>query len=50
MRRGTGALKRALAATREGDSYTRGKTALIQELVDRARTEAGLELVDVWEE
>jgi len=45
-----GALKRALAADHDGDSYTRAKTALIQELVDRARTDAGLELVDVWVE
>lgn len=47
-----GALKLELAAVHEENSidYTRAKTALIQELVDRARTEAGLELVDVWEE
>ncbi|WP_034270884.1 GrpB family protein [Actinospica robiniae] len=47
-----GALKRELAVVHDGDSlgYTRGKTALIQELVDRARAEAGLERVDVWEE
>jgi GrpB-like predicted nucleotidyltransferase (UPF0157 family) len=42
-------LKRTLTAM-DGDSYTRAKTALIQEIVDRARTERGLPLVEVWEE
>jgi GrpB-like predicted nucleotidyltransferase (UPF0157 family) len=46
------ALKRALAAANgeDGYAYTRGKTDLIQELVDRARGEAGLEPVRVWED
>jgi len=46
------ALKRALAASNAGDSfaYTRGKTDLIQQLVDEARTAAGLDPVPVWEE
>lgn len=45
-------VKRELAAANaeDGYAYTRGKTALIQELVDRARTEAGLEPVPVWED
>jgi GrpB-like predicted nucleotidyltransferase (UPF0157 family) len=33
-----------------GDAYTRGKTALIQELTDAARAERGLPSVPVWEE
>jgi GrpB-like predicted nucleotidyltransferase (UPF0157 family) len=33
----------------DGDAYTRAKTALIQELVDRARSERGLPTVSVWE-
>lgn len=44
-------LKRRLAAQAgDGFAYTKGKTALVQRLIDRARTEAGLPLVDVWEE
>jgi GrpB-like predicted nucleotidyltransferase (UPF0157 family) len=42
-------LKRTLTEL-DGDSYTRAKTSLIQEIVDRARTERGLPLVEVWEE
>lgn len=43
-------LKRAIVAagTHPGD-YAAAKTALIQELTDRARTILGLPLVDVWE-
>ena len=33
-----------------GDAYTRGKTELIQELTDAARSERGLPSVPVWEE
>ena len=45
-----GALKRRLAVGGAGpDAYTRGKTALVQELMDRARTDRGLPTVDVWE-
>ena len=33
----------------DGDAYTRGKTALIQRLVDAARDARGLPRVDVWE-
>jgi GrpB-like predicted nucleotidyltransferase (UPF0157 family) len=33
-----------------GDAYTRGKTALIQELTDLARAERGLPPIPVWEE
>lgn len=44
------ALKRELAGSAEdGDAYTRGKTALIQQIMDRARAERGLPPVDVWE-
>ena len=44
-------LKRVLASKHEsGNDYTRGKTGLIQELTDRARAAAGLDLVPVWEE
>jgi GrpB-like predicted nucleotidyltransferase (UPF0157 family) len=44
-------LKRDLAAAGlAGDAYTRAKTALIQELMDLARTRRGLEPVPVWEE
>ena len=44
-------LKRALAgAGHGGDEYTRAKTALIQRMVDDARTRRGLPLVPVWEE
>jgi GrpB-like predicted nucleotidyltransferase (UPF0157 family) len=42
-------LKRTLTEL-DGDSYTRAKTALIQEIVDRARAARGLPLVAVWEE
>lgn len=46
-----GDLKLALAReTTDGDEYSRKKTALIQELMDRARAERGLPPVDVWEE
>ncbi|AGZ39662.1 GrpB family protein [Actinoplanes friuliensis] len=45
------ALKRELMdAHGPGDAYTRGKTALIQELTDAARAERGLPSVPVWEE
>jgi GrpB-like predicted nucleotidyltransferase (UPF0157 family) len=45
-----GALKVRLAADGvNGDDYTRAKTALVQEVVDAARHERGLEPVDVWE-
>lgn len=46
------ALKRSLAATPglDADTYTRGKTELVQEIVDAARTARGLPLVPVWEE
>lgn len=44
-------LKRELAgAGGDIDAYTRGKTALIQRIVDAARAERGLPKVDVWEE
>jgi GrpB-like predicted nucleotidyltransferase (UPF0157 family) len=44
------ALKRELATrVADRDAYTRAKTALIQELVDRARASRGLPPVDVWE-
>lgn len=33
-----------------GEDYTRGKTALVQELTDAARTGRGLPPVPVWEE
>ncbi|SNY49693.1 GrpB family protein [Paractinoplanes atraurantiacus] len=45
-----GRLKRELAAAgHEADAYTRGKTALIQRMVDDARAARGLPRVDVWE-
>ncbi|PRY37478.1 GrpB family protein [Umezawaea tangerina] len=46
-----GTLKRELAA-RESDGlvYTKGKTALIQKLVDREREARGLPKSDVWED
>jgi GrpB-like predicted nucleotidyltransferase (UPF0157 family) len=46
------ALKCALAAANaeDGYAYTRDKTDLIQELVDRARSAAGLGPVPVWED
>lgn len=45
-----GALKQDLAARLgTGDDYTKAKTALIQEMVDAARTERGLPLTPVWE-
>jgi GrpB-like predicted nucleotidyltransferase (UPF0157 family) len=45
-------LKRALAASfaDDGIAYTRGKTDLIQQLVDEAREAAGLAPVSVWED
>lgn len=44
-----GDLKRRLAAALDDPvAYTRAKTALIQELVDRARSDRGLPLVNVW--
>ncbi len=33
-----------------GDAYTRGKTALIQEMTDKARAARGLPSVPVWED
>ena len=47
-----GALKDRLAPEyrHDGPGYTRAKTALIQEIMDRARAERGLPPVDVWEE
>ncbi|MEU4425960.1 GrpB family protein [Actinoplanes sp. NPDC024001] len=46
-----GRLKRQLAAAGDdADAYTRGKTALIQRMVDAARAAKGLPSVDVWEE
>ncbi|MEV4532467.1 GrpB family protein [Asanoa sp. NPDC049518] len=47
-----GALKQSLAAApdQDRDAYTRAKTALIQRMVDTARTARGLPLVSVWEE
>jgi GrpB-like predicted nucleotidyltransferase (UPF0157 family) len=43
-------LKRDLAdAGHDGLAYTRGKTALIQHMVDVARAQRGLPSVDVWE-
>ncbi|MEU4692273.1 GrpB family protein [Actinoplanes sp. NPDC023714] len=41
-------LKRELAGN-DPDTYTRGKTALIQRMVDDARDRLGLPRVDVWE-
>ncbi|MEV6928172.1 GrpB family protein [Dactylosporangium sp. NPDC051485] len=44
-------LKHELAGTTgDGLEYTRGKTALIQRMVDEARAARGLQPVDVWEE
>ena len=44
-------LKKTLSASQvDGDAYTRGKTALVQRLVDAARAERGLPSVDVWED
>jgi GrpB-like predicted nucleotidyltransferase (UPF0157 family) len=46
-----GDLKRRLAAEiSDVRLYTRAKTVLIQELMDRARQQRGLPPVDVWEE
>ncbi|GIH21176.1 GrpB family protein [Rugosimonospora africana] len=42
--------RQLLSADVDADSYTRAKTAVIQELTDRARTERGLPLSPVWEE
>ena len=44
------ALKRSLASSSDDrDAYTRGKTALIQRMVDDARARLGLPAADVWE-
>jgi GrpB-like predicted nucleotidyltransferase (UPF0157 family) len=45
-------LKRSLAASfaDDGLAYTRGKTDLIQELVDEAREAAGLAPIRLWED
>jgi GrpB-like predicted nucleotidyltransferase (UPF0157 family) len=44
-------LKQRLSAeSPSGDSYTRAKTELIQELTDSARAERGLPSAPVWEE
>ncbi len=45
------ALKRSLVQTPglNGEAYTRGKTQLVQEIVDAARAQRGLPLVAVWE-
>ncbi|MCS7482043.1 GrpB family protein [Umezawaea endophytica] len=46
-----GELKRVLAATEsDGLAYTKGKTALIQRLIDREREARGLPASDVWED
>lgn len=46
-----GELKRGLAATAtNGLAYTKGKTKLIQRLVDRERAARGLPRSDVWED
>ncbi len=46
-----GELKRGLAATEsDGLVYTKGKTALIQRLIDREREARGLPASDVWED
>jgi GrpB-like predicted nucleotidyltransferase (UPF0157 family) len=46
-----GALKRGLAAAgHDADTYTRAKTALIQRMMDDARTARGLPAIEVWEE
>ncbi|WP_314173216.1 GrpB family protein [Streptomyces winkii] len=43
-------LKRAIGAAGTGPGeYTRAKTALVQELTDRARARLGLPSVPVWE-
>jgi GrpB-like predicted nucleotidyltransferase (UPF0157 family) len=42
--------RQLLRAGVDADSYTRAKTAIIQELTDLARTERGLPLVPVWEQ
>jgi GrpB-like predicted nucleotidyltransferase (UPF0157 family) len=39
----------AAAEAVDGRDYTRRKTAVVQEIVDRARAAMGLPLVDVWE-
>ena len=44
-----GELKRTLTEM-DGDSYTRAKTALIQEIMNEARADRGLPWVSVWEE
>lgn len=45
------ALKRSLVQTPgfNGEAYTRGKTQLVQEIVDAARAQRGLPPVPVWE-
>lgn len=44
------AVKRTAAAEATGGrDYTQRKTAIVQEIVDRARTARGLPLVDVWD-
>ncbi|WP_437737190.1 GrpB family protein [Sorangium sp. So ce1335] len=50
--RAYGALKQRLARehARDGLAYTKGKTAIIQSIVDRARDALGLPRVDVWED
>jgi GrpB-like predicted nucleotidyltransferase (UPF0157 family) len=50
--RAYGALKSELALAFVGDSlaYTKAKTAFIQGIVDRARAERGLPVVNVWED
>ena len=46
-----GTLKRHLAATEsDGLAYTKGKTALIQRLIDHERAARGLPASDVWED
>jgi GrpB-like predicted nucleotidyltransferase (UPF0157 family) len=47
-----GALKDQLAAMHSEDSlaYTKAKTSFIQGIMDHARAERGLPLVDVWED
>lgn len=42
--------RQLLSADVDADSYTRGKTAVIQELTDLARIERGLPPAPVWEE
>jgi len=44
------AMLKQTARDKDGEDYTRAKTAVIQYLVDRARSERGLPSVPVWEE